>query len=424
MTDQIATVDVAVVGAGPAGSAAAITLARAGRRVALIDKARFPRDKCCGDGLTTAALHRLEGLGLDPASVPSWQPVGEVFVRAPGGRQACFPFPQGQGTFGVVARRAELDAALVELARAAGADVVTGVACASATRRDDRVVLGLADGRAVHARYVVGADGMWSPLRRLLGLATAGYRGEWHAVRQYFHGVGPRAARELHVWFEPDFLPGYAWSFPLPDGRANVGLGIQRGGSYQIGDLKHLWPELLARPHVRAVLGEGAQPEAPHRAWPIPARIDDVALADGRVLFVGDAAAATDPMTGEGIGQALATGTWAAEAITAAGPDRPEVARRRYEAAVRHDLVPDHHMATGLMRVLAHAAGTDASVRVAAATPWTRERFARWLFEDEPRAIVATPRRWHRSFLARPGAYADLSASWTGPRARLSSPTP
>jgi flavin-dependent dehydrogenase len=69
------TADVAVVGAGPAGTAAAITLARLGRTVLLIDKATFPRDKCCGDGLTTAALRLLEDLGLDPASVPSWEPV-------------------------------------------------------------------------------------------------------------------------------------------------------------------------------------------------------------------------------------------------------------------------------------------------------------------------------------------------------------
>ena len=70
---------------------------------------------------------------------------------------------------------------------------------------------------------------MWSPLRKHLGVATPGYLGEWHAFRQYFTGVGPRAARDLFVWFEPDLLPGYAWSFPLPDGRANVGFGIQRG---------------------------------------------------------------------------------------------------------------------------------------------------------------------------------------------------
>ena len=76
------------------------------------------------------------------------------------------------------------------------------------------------------------------------------------------------------MWFEPDLLPGYAWSFPLPDGGANVGFGIQRDGGKvdRVQDMKALWPELLARPHIRAVLGPDARPEAPHRAWPIPAR--------------------------------------------------------------------------------------------------------------------------------------------------------
>ena len=74
LVDQFADhrVDVVIVGGGPAGSAAAITLARAGRSVTVIDKASFPRDKCCGDGLTTGALRRLEGLGLSPSAIPSW----------------------------------------------------------------------------------------------------------------------------------------------------------------------------------------------------------------------------------------------------------------------------------------------------------------------------------------------------------------
>jgi flavin-dependent dehydrogenase len=88
------TTDVAVVGAGPAGSAAAITLCRLGLRVTVIDKAVFPRDKCCGDGLTTAALRRAEHLGLDPRSVPSWAPVAEAVVVASDGQQLVLPVLQ------------------------------------------------------------------------------------------------------------------------------------------------------------------------------------------------------------------------------------------------------------------------------------------------------------------------------------------
>src|SRR3954466_2987835 len=97
--------DVVVVGGGPAGASAAITLARAGRDVVVVDKARFPREKCCGDGLTAEALRLLEKLGLDPGSVASWQPVDDVVVRSPSGRLSAFPLPRNQGLFAAVARR-------------------------------------------------------------------------------------------------------------------------------------------------------------------------------------------------------------------------------------------------------------------------------------------------------------------------------
>ncbi len=399
------TADAVVVGGGPAGAAAAITLARAGRQVVLVDRARFPRDKTCGDGLTTGALRLLEDLGLDPASVASWHVVEDVVVRSPSGHEVLFPLPRGRGTYAAVARRTHLDAAVLDLARAAGAKVLDGHACTGARQDDERVVLKVQGIGDVHARYAIGADGMWSPLRRHLGLAVPGYRGEWHAFRQYFTGVAPRATTDLFVWFDPDLLPGYAWSFPLPDGRANVGFGIQRGGKVAVGDMQDVWSDLLERPHIRAVLGDTAAPEAPHKAWPIPARIDDVQLTAGRVLWVGDAAAATDPMTGEGIGQALLTGILAAHAIDAAGPADPASATARYERDVRRALVADHEMSMLLIRALRHRKGARAAVRVAGVSPWTRRNFARWLFEDYPRAAIVTPRRWRRGLFTGPGAF-------------------
>jgi menaquinone-9 beta-reductase len=258
----------------------------------------------------------------------------------------------------------------------------------------------------------VAADGMWSPTRKHLGLAAPGYRGDWHAFRQYFVGVGPRAARELFVWFEPDLLPGYAWSFPLPGGRANVGFGIVRGERVErIQHMADIWRNLLDRPHIRRVLGEGAEPESPHRAWPIPARIDEAVLTGRRTLFVGDAAAASDRLTGEGIGQALLTGILAAEAITGTDgatrefPEPPAAVTTRYRRAVRRALVADHRMSILLMRAERHRRGVRAGLRLAGATDWTRSTFARWLFEDYPRAVLATPRRWHRGMFSGPGAY-------------------
>ena len=406
------TADVAVVGGGPAGAAAATLLARRGRSVVLVDKARFPRDKCCGDGLTAGALRRLEALGLRPDAVPSWCAVEDVWVRPPSGRTVRFPLPRGEraGTYAAIARRVDLDAALLDLARAAGVKVHDGhgLLGASVATGGDHVLLDVDGLGPIAARYVVGADGMWSPLRKALGAADEdGYLGEWHAFRQYFRNVGPAAASQLWVWFDEDLLPGYAWSFPLPGGRANVGFGIRRSEGMATRAMAEQWQDVLGRPHVRAVLGEAAEPESPHKAWPIPARIDRSPLnaAGGRALFVGDAARATDPMTGEGIGQALETAELAVEAIERGGPFAPHVAAAHYERAVGAGLAADHRLAASLSSTLASRRGAEWSVRIAGATDWTRRNFARWLFEDYPRAILATPARWHPRMFTSPGAY-------------------
>jgi flavin-dependent dehydrogenase len=263
----------------------------------------------------------------------------------------------------------------------------------------------------VDAEHAIGADGMWSPLRKALGLELDGYRGEVHALRQYFCDVGPRASRELAVWFEPDLLPGYAWSFPLGDGRANVGIGIHRGGKVAVGDMKAHWESFLERSHVRAFLGADARPEATMKAWPIPARVGRAPLIGPRTLFVGDAAAVADPMTGEGIGQALLTGRLAAEAILDAGGAPAEVVGAAYEKAVRGELVADDRMARAILPILARPRPARAALRLTGATAWTRRNVARWMFEDYPRALVATPRRWHRGVFTGPGAYIETPDS-------------
>jgi flavin-dependent dehydrogenase len=203
------------------------------------------------------------------------------------------------------------------------------------------------------------------------------------------------------IWFEKDLLPGYAWSFPLADGRANIGFGIQRGGDNAVGAMNELWLDLLDRPHIRDVLGPDAKPEDRRLAWPIPARVGRVPLIGPSTMFVGDAAAVTDPMTGEGIGQALLTGRLAAEAILhAADPEKS------YEREVRRELVSDDRMARALIPLLGYPMITRGAIRLTGANDWTRRNFARWMFEDYPRAMIATPRRWHRGMFTGSGAFA------------------
>ena len=394
-----------MVGAGPAGVAAAVTLARLGRHVTLVDKAAFPRDKCCGDGLTVAALRRVEQLGLDPAQVPSWQPVEQVAVVSASGRRVDLPLgAPGGGLFAVSAKRCDLDAALVALARQAGVDVKEASGARAVTPAGDAVAVELEDGSRLTASYVVAADGMWSPVRRSLGLTPPGYLGEWQAGRQYLARTGPDA-RRLWVWFEPDMIPGYAWSFPLPNGTVNFGYGVVKGSNPALKGQPIEWAE---RPHIAAVLGPEATPAGPWRSWPIPARVGRAALTalGGRVLFAGDAAGACDPMTGEGIAQALETGEEAARAIAGAGPEHPAAAASRYRRVLHGGMGVDDRLAQRLSRVLARPGGSDRALAVVDTSGWARRHFARWMFEDFPRAAVVTPHRWHRHMFNRPGAYA------------------
>ena len=142
------------------------------------------------------------------------------------------------------------------------------------------------------------------------------------------------------------------------------------------------------------------------RAWPIPATYDRARLAHGRALFVGDAANVVDPMTGEGIAQALETGALAVRAV-AASPDDPEAVAARYRTDVDRALGVDLRFAALLQHILRRPIGARAAIAAAALTPWTRRNFARWMFEDYPRALVLTPGRWHRNVFSNSGAYRD-----------------
>ena len=395
---------VLIIGAGPSGTACAATLHRLGHEVVVVDKATFPRDKCCGDGLTTNALRILEGLNFDPSRVADWQTCSDVEMRSFSGRKIDLPLPTIGGQFAAIAPRAQFDHALVEHCRDMGITIHEGCAFESITHHDTSgISVRVENLGELTVDYVVAADGMWSPVRKSLGLSTPGYLGEWHAFRQYIGNVHGSANEKLHIWFDKDLLPGYAWSFPLPDNRVNFGFGILRTSDRSTKYMNDLWRDLLTRPYITETLGEHFVPEDRHTAWPIPARIHDAVRSSGRVLFIGDAVCATDTLTGEGIGQALETGIAAGEAIhecnTAAD------VRDSYSHKIDSLLLADHRMSSVLSRMLTFPVVARMVLALVDTNNWTRKNFVRWMFEDEARAVVFTPRRWHRRFLARPGAY-------------------
>ena len=172
-----------------------------------------------------------------------------------------------------------------------------------------------------------------------------------------------------------------------------------------ISETGKIWKDLLSRPNIREIIGDELEAEDRHTAWPIPARVNSMPLSHGPVLFTGDAAAAADTLTGEGIGQALLTGILAGEALL----EENQVAKiaKRYEKSVAQELFSDHQMSLVLQKILSHPKATRCALSIATSTKWTRNNFVRWMFEDYPRALLFTPKRWKKGIFRRLGAYTD-----------------
>ncbi|WP_240032836.1 geranylgeranyl reductase family protein [Micromonospora globbae] len=307
--------DVVVVGAGPAGSAAALAARRAGARVLLLDRADFPRDKACGDGIAAHALDVLDELGV-PDAVAGYPPLPALRLVGPGGGAVARRLPRPAYTV----PRTVFDARLVAAAVAAGAQLRRHTVRRVA-QRADRVVL---DGE-VAARVVVGADGAGSVVRRALGHPVNPDRHLALAIRGYAPAL-PGPPEQLIVTSGARW-PAYAWSFPIGDGRANVGYGeVLRSEPLTRAHLLDRLAALLPDTDPGTVEGLRAHhlPLSTHR--PPPGR--------GRVLLAGDALSLVNPFTGEGIFYALLSGLLAGTAA-AGSPDR---AARRYADTLRRRL--------------------------------------------------------------------------------------
>jgi flavin-dependent dehydrogenase len=260
--------DAVVVGAGPAGSVAALVLARSGARVGLVDKAAFPRDKACGDLVGPRGVQALEDLGLDPPG----DRVGDMEVVGPSGRRVllrAFPGLTYPG-HGVSVPRRHFDAWLRDAALEAGAEALTGRAGAPRFGDDGqlsgfRVERPGSDGVEVRGDVVVGADGALSRVGEVAGLVDPG-RVLWgFAVRAYV--AAPRALPRIWFW-EPQGwsgYPGYGWLFPGMDGAANIGLGVgvrgrREGVARVTGDLERFSADLARSGHVRIPTGRPPSP--------------------------------------------------------------------------------------------------------------------------------------------------------------------
>jgi len=301
--------DLIVAGAGPAGAAAALEARRLvpDARVLLLDRERFPRDKACGDGIGPHAAAELADLGAG-SILDGYPPVRRLRLRAPGGIEVAGTSPLPSW---VVPRRV-LDARLVEQAVRAGV-VLVRERVRSVEQRDGMVIVN----GELAAPAAIGADGANSTVRRKLGAPASPDGRTAIALRGY--AAAPAGPPEQLIGWVAEGWPAYVWSFPTGTGLANVGYGLLRsrlhGGR----------AELERR--LRALL-PGADPDpASLRAHHLPFSPGRPLAGRGRVLLCGDAASMVNPLSGEGIYYALASGRLAARAGLLA-PERPGSAYR------------------------------------------------------------------------------------------------
>lgn len=327
--------DVIVVGAGPGGSSAAYFLARAGARVAVVERKEFPRAKTCGDGLTPRAVKVLAEMGLEAEMSRSQKVRGLRVIAAGRTLEMDWPDLSNFPGIGLVRPRKDLDAAIAERAQAVGADflmkteaaspffeegAVSGIRWAHKEKARGGGVVNVDEG-VLRAPFTIVADGASSPFGRAMGIRKRADYPMGLAIRTYYRS--DRARDEmLESWLElrrnGDLLPGYGWIFPVGDDTVNIGVGLLNTfGAWREVNLAYLqrsYIEMLPRSYG---ITHESQTE-PYQSGRLPMGGSVEKPYGPGYLVIGDAAGMVNPFNGEGIAYALETGKLAASILVAA----------------------------------------------------------------------------------------------------------
>lgn len=327
--------DVVVVGAGPGGAAAAHYLAGRGLDVLLVDRADFPRDKTCGDGLTPRAVGVLHDMGVLPALLQVGRRISGVEIFSPDGSStgATIPPRNGAPTPMLVVPRVTLDNVIRERALRSGAQFESRVRVTDVERTARGVVVRGDRGErpvAIDARCAVIATGAPVSLLVRLGLLRKAPR-MMLAARAYFEGMVGLTDR-IHIRFDGVPLPGYGWVFPVSSSTANVGAGFfpsPRRSRRLPPNPRAAFDRFVRSRSMGSWLG-GARQGGPVKGYPLRVDFPDSPTSGDGVLLVGEAAGLVNPLTGEGIDYALESAQVAAEHVARALADG-DLSRRRLE---------------------------------------------------------------------------------------------
>lgn len=354
--------DVVIAGAGPAGATAALHLLGSGLKVRVVDKASFPRDKICGDALSGSTCFELEKLkpitGDFCSTLVSKTAVHGIRFISPGLKTLDLLLNKTRPGFdapGYVSTRIDFDNWLVQaLKRLEPESLLEKTGILGVTKTAGGLILQTPSGE-VKTRMVIGADGAHSALARFAGHKL---QPQHHSagLRQYYEGVtGWPETPMIELHFYRDILPGYFWIFPLPDGRANVGIGMLTAAvSRKRVNLRELMLRIIREhPMVAPRFAQARALENP-KGFGLPLGSARPALSGDHFLLAGDAASLIDPFTGEGIGNAMTSGRLAAEMVRKCFADQRFSADylQQYDHTIWKKLGGELHTSYRLQRML------------------------------------------------------------------------
>jgi geranylgeranyl reductase family protein len=311
--------DVLIIGAGPAGAAAAIELGRSGLAVAVLDKAKFPRDKTCGDALSVDVVNQLSMLAPDLATsfqkferkVPSYG----VTIYSPGHHRVDIPFVyKGAKTAGYICTRLDFDNLLFEhLKNFPNVQVFENCKVEIVETQYEKIVVRSSMG-IFNGKMLIGADGAHSIVARKMALHKTEKEHNSAGLRIYYEGVKAfHSENFIELYFFREILPGYLWIFPLPDNKANVGIGMLSSEvSRKNVDLKKILQHFLTTDQRFKERFQNAKPLETVKGYNLPLGSKKRNLSGDHFLLTGDAAALIDPFSGEGIANAIRSGRVAA----------------------------------------------------------------------------------------------------------------
>lgn len=388
--------DVAVIGAGPGGASAAYYAARMGQRVLLLDKATFPRDKTCGDGLTPRALHILDDMGvLAQAEDAGFRVNGvSVFARHGATMQAGVPHHPEFHDYLLVVPRLRLDDILRRRAVEQGAQFEGNARVMSLAADDIGIDIHAevnGEPMTYRAKVVVAAVGANIGFLREMGLLHYA-PSPIVAVRAYYEGL-QNLGDHIQAHFEEVPMPGYGWVFPTGPASANIGLGVWREQARESGSLRAALARFVASPRLRSLM-QGATQVGAVKSYPLRIDFTSAPTFGERVLLVGESAGLVSPLTGEGIDFALETGKLAAEFLQTrfAANDFSRSALAGYDRILRANFQSMFRFLGYLRKVYVNPLLMDRIIKLCDRAPEVRQMFVSILMSQQHPAALLQPR--------------------------------